>query len=135
MYSSSSLSPPSLSLSEVLVLDSSPSGPAKQSSSNSIPSCNVYFTTSAENRCRHHTCGGGDGGGGSGGGVWWLCSRGREMPQGDNYKDFLKNKLNKADVIRRLNEFLKREVPRLHLDYSLVITLKKEAWEILLTGV
>ena len=95
----------------------------------------MYFTTSAENRCRHHTCGGGDGGGGSGGGVWWFCSRGSEMPQGDDYKDFLKNKLNKADLIRRLNQFLKREVPRLHLDYSLVITLEKEAWEILLTGV
>ena len=49
------------------------------------------------------------------------------MPLGGNYKDFLKNNLNKADLIRRLNEFVKREIPRLHLDYSLVITFEKQA--------
>ena len=59
----------------------------------------------------------------------------QEMPEGGDYKDFLKNNLNKADLIRRFNEFVKREVPRLHLDYPLVITLEKEAWEISLTGV
>ena len=48
--------------------------PAKQSSSDSIPSCNVYFAASAENRCKHHACGGGDGGGGSGD-VWMLRRR------------------------------------------------------------
>ena len=57
------------------------------------------------------------------------------MPLGGNYKDFLKNNLNKADLIRRLNEFVKREIPRLHLDYSLVITFEKEAWKISLNGV
>ena len=77
----------------------------------------MYFATSAENRCRHHACDGGDGGGG----VWWLGSRRREMPQGNDYKDILKNNLKKADLIRRLNEFVKREVPHLHLDYSLMI--------------
>ena len=30
---------------------------------------------------------------------------------------------------------MKQEVPRLHLNYSLVIALEKEAWEILVTGV
>ena len=55
----------------------------------------------------------------------------QEMPQGDNYKDFLKNNSNKADLIRRFNKFVKRDVPHLHLDYPLVITLEKEAWEIL----
>ena len=32
-----------------------------------------------------------------------------------------------GDIIRRLNEFVKRDIPRLHLDYSLAITLEKEA--------
>ena len=115
----------------------------RQSSSESIPSCNVYFATSDENRCRRHACGGGDGGGG--GGVWWLLGRRRETvtywkrlsenATGRQLRIFLKNNLNKADLIRRLNELVKREVPRLHLDYSLVITLEKEAWGISLTGV
>ena len=55
------------------------------------------------------------------------------MPQEEDYKKFLKNNLNKADLIRQFNEFVK--VPHLHLDYSLVITLEKEAWEISFTGV
>ena len=45
----------------------------------------------------------------------------QEMPQGGHCRDFLKNNLNKADIIRRLNEFVKRDIPRLHLDYSLAI--------------
>ena len=57
----------------------------------------------------------------------------QEMPQGEDYKYFLKNNLNKADLIRQFNKFVKREVPRLQLDYPLVITLEKEAWEISLT--
>ena len=57
------------------------------------------------------------------------------MPQDNNYKGFLKNNLNKANLNRRLNKFVKREIPRLHLDYSLMIALEKEAWEISLTGV
>ena len=56
MYTLSSLSTLLLSLSEVL--DSSPFLPAKQSSSDSIPSCNMYFATSAENCCMRHACGG-----------------------------------------------------------------------------
>ena len=52
-----------------------------------------------------------------------------------DYKVFLKNNLNKADLIRRLNEFVKREVPCLHLDYSLVVTLEKGTWETSLAGV
>ena len=55
------------------------------------------------------------------------------MPQEEDYKNFLKNNLNKTDLIRRFNEFVK--VPHLHLDYSLVITLEKEAWEISFPGV
>ena len=51
------------------------------------------------------------------------------------FQIFLNNNLNKTDLIRELNEFMKREVPRLHLDYALMITLEKKAWEILLTGV
>ena len=52
------------------VSDSSPSLLAKQSSSNSLPSCKVYFSASAENRFGHGACGGDDGGGdGDGGGV------------------------------------------------------------------
>ena len=58
----------------------------------------------------------------------------QETPQGDDCRDFLKNSLNRADIIRRLNEFVKRDIPRLHLDYSLAITLEKEAWEIWLAG-
>ena len=61
MYTSSSLSPLSLSLSEVLVSDSSPMLLEKRSS-DSIRSCNVYFATTAENRCGRDACGGGGGG-------------------------------------------------------------------------
>ena len=39
----------------------------KQSSFDSIPFCNVYFATSAQNRCRRHVCGGG--------GAWRLHGR------------------------------------------------------------
>ena len=45
MYTSLSLSLLSLSLSEVSVSDSSPSLSAKQSSFDSVPSCNLYFAT------------------------------------------------------------------------------------------
>ena len=45
------------------------------------------------------------------------------MPQGNNYKDFLKNSLKKG-----------RSQKRLYIDYPLVITLEKEAWELSLTG-
>ena len=64
MYTSSSLSPLSLSLSEVSVSDSSPLLPAKQLSSDSITLCNVYFATIAENRCVRNACSGGDSRGG-----------------------------------------------------------------------
>ena len=63
VYTSSSLSPLSLSLSEVSLSYLSPLLPAKQSS-YSLPSCHVYFATSAENRCGRNTWGDGDGGGG-----------------------------------------------------------------------
>ena len=33
----------------------------------------------------------------------------QEMPQGDDCRDFLKSNLNRADIIRRLNEFVKRD--------------------------
>ena len=52
----------------MLVSDSSPSLPAKQSSSNSIPSCNVYFAASAENLCGCDACGGAAGAGAAGAG-------------------------------------------------------------------
>ena len=48
------------------VSDSPPLLPARQSLFDSIPSCNVYFATSAENHCNHHACDGSRGGGG----VW-----------------------------------------------------------------
>ena len=57
------------------VSNSPPLLPARQSSFDSIPSCNVYFATSAENHCNHHAC---DGSRGGGGGVWWICDRSRE---------------------------------------------------------
>ena len=38
----------------------------KQSSSNSISSCNVYFEKISEDRFMHHAYGGGDGGAGGG---------------------------------------------------------------------
>ena len=40
---------------------------------------------------------------------------------------FFKNNLTKADLNRWFNEFMKREVPRLHLNYPLVIKLEKGA--------
>ena len=67
MYTSSSLSPLSLPLSEVSVLDSSPLLSSKQSSSDSVLCCYVYFGTSAESHCGRDAFGGDDGGG-----VWWL---------------------------------------------------------------
>ena len=63
VYTSSSLPPLSLSLSEVLLSDSSPVLPEKRSS-DSKRSCNVYFATTAENRCGRDAGGGGGGGGG-----------------------------------------------------------------------
>ena len=62
------------------VSHSSPSLLAKQSSSNSIPSCKVYFSTIAENCFGHGAFGGDDGGGdGGGGGVWGLCGMRSKM--------------------------------------------------------
>ena len=60
MYTSSPLPPLSLSLSEVLLSDSSPMLPEKRSS-DSKRSCNVYFATTAENRCGRDAGGGGGG--------------------------------------------------------------------------
>ena len=50
----------------------------------------------------------------------------QEMPQGDDYKDFLKKNLKKADLIRKFNEFTKREVPCLHLDYLDIVNWSLE---------
>ena len=50
----------------------------------------------------------------------------QEMPQGNFYKDFPKNNLNKADLIRQFNEFTKREVPCLHLDYPDIVNWSLE---------
>ena len=61
MCTSSSLSLLSLSLS---VSDLFLLLPAKQSSSNSTPSCNMYFATIAENCCGRDASGGGGSGGG-----------------------------------------------------------------------
>ena len=61
MYTLSSLSPLSLFLSELPMSNSFSSLSTKQSSFDSIPFCNVYFATSAQNRCRRHVCGGGGG--------------------------------------------------------------------------
>ena len=83
----------------------------------------MHFVTSAEIRFGGDACGGGgDGDGGSSCGVWRYRGRRRkivthwkrhkEMPQGGDYKYFLKNNLSKTDLIRKFNEFMKREVPR-----------------------
>ena len=40
----------------------------------------------------------------------------QEMSKEDEHRDFLKNSLNKGDLIRRFNKFVKLEVTRLHLD-------------------
>ena len=53
------------------VSDSSPSMPAKQSASDSIPPCNVHFATSLENFCGCGDCGAGAGAG-SGGSLMFL---------------------------------------------------------------
>ena len=52
----------------------------------------------------------------------------QEIRKGDGYREFLKKNLNQADLIRRLNEFAKRELQGLHLHYSLTITLENESW-------
>ena len=57
----------------------------------------------------------------------------QEMPQGGDYKDFLKSNLKKADLIRQFDKLVQREMPHFHVDYPLVVTLEKEARE--LTGV
>ena len=77
------------------VSDSYPSLPWKQSSSDSIPSCNTYFPISAENSCRLHACVGG-------GGVWWL--RGRRREAATHWKLFSENA-----TVRRLQRFFKEE--------------------------
>ena len=59
MYTSSSLSPLLLSLPEVSASNSSPSLPAKQSSSYLRRSCNVYIATNGENRCGCNASGSG----------------------------------------------------------------------------
>ena len=59
----------------------------------------------------------------------------QEMPQGDDYKDFLKNSSNKGDLIRRFGEFVQREVPRLDFHYPMVVTIEKNTWEITSAGV
>ena len=64
-----------------------------------------------------------------------IGSDAQEMPQGDDYKDFLKNSENKADLIRRFNEYVRREVPKMNLDYPLVITSEKNALEITSSGI
>ena len=64
-----------------------------------------------------------------------IRNKSQEKPQGNNFKDFFKNDLNKADLIRRFSGFMQREVPHLHLDFPLMIILEKEAQEKSLTGV
>ena len=64
-----------------------------------------------------------------------IRNKSQEKPQGNNFKDFFKNDLNKADLIRRFSGFMQREVPHLHLDFPLMIILEKEALEKSLTGV
>ena len=81
--------------------DSFPSLSWKQSSSDSIPSCNTYFQISAENSCRLHACVGGDGVGG-GGGVWWL--RGRRREAATYWKGLSENA-----TVRHLQRFFKEE--------------------------
>ena len=63
-----------------------------------------------------------------------IGSDSQEMPQGDD-KDFLKISLKKTDLIRRFNEFVHQELPKLNLGYPMVITLEKDAWEISASGV
>ena len=48
--------------------------PAKQSSSDSVLACKVYFAASAKNCCGRDTCGGDDDGGG-GGSIFSLHTR------------------------------------------------------------
>ena len=66
MYTSWSLSPLSLFLSEVSVSDSCPSLPAKQSLFDSVPSRNEYFGKSAGNLCGRNACDDGIGSGSGG---------------------------------------------------------------------
>ena len=85
----------------------------------------MYFATSAENRCRCHAYGGGDGGSGGGGDLWFRGRRRETVTHwkrlsgnatGPRLQRFFKEQLNKAYLNRRLNEFVKREVPRLKRD-------------------
>ena len=46
----------------------------------------------------------------------YIWNNAQEMPEGGDYKYFLKNSLNKADLFRRFSEFMKREVLHLLLD-------------------
>ena len=57
-------------------------------------------------------------------GKWFhIRNDSQEMPHGDDYKQFLKNSLNKAELIRLFNKSRQLEVPCLHVDYPLMITL------------
>ena len=98
MYALSSLSVRSLPLSKVLVSDSSLSLPAKQSSSDSIPSCNVHFATSSENHCRRHACGGGDASGGGGDGGWWCLVASRQSKRNGYTLEATLRKCHRATI-------------------------------------
>ena len=58
-----------------------------------------------------------------------------DMPQGNEYQDFLRNSLNKAELIKHFNEYIMKSEVRSQLKWPLILTLETETWEISSTGV
>ena len=59
----------------------------------------------------------------------------QDMPQDNDYQDFLRNSSNKAELIRHFNEYIRKDEVRSQLQWPLVVTVGKETWEISYTGV
>ena len=57
------------------------------------------------------------------------------MPQGDDYEDFLRNSLNKADLISRFNDYIQKDEVRSQMVWPVVATLEKETREITSTDI
>ena len=59
----------------------------------------------------------------------------QDMPQGNEYQDFLRNSLNKAEFIKHFNEYIMKSEVCSQLKWPLILTLETETWEISSTGV
>ena len=57
------------------------------------------------------------------------------MPHGNQNQNFLRNSLNKAELIKHFNEYIMKSEVRSQLKWPLILTLETETWEVSSTGV